>query len=74
MAIRLAMLSGVTFIGAPIVGTVADRFGPRWAMALGAASCLVAALIGLREWFAQTRPPISSQAAALPADDEVEPA
>ena len=74
LAIRLAMLSGVTFIGAPIVGTVADRFGPRWAMALGAASCLVAALIGLREWFAQTRPPISSQAAALPADDEVEPA
>ena len=76
MAIRLAMLSGVTFIGAPIVGYVADRSGPRWGMALGAASCLVAALIGLREGFAQERPPIPREAHAepLPADDEIEPA
>jgi MFS family permease len=35
-------------IGSPIVGRVADAFGPRWALALGAASGFAAALAGLR--------------------------
>jgi MFS family permease len=46
MAIRLAIALGGTPIGAPIVGWVADHFGPRWAMAVGAAAGLLAALIG----------------------------
>jgi MFS family permease len=78
MAIRLAMVSGVTFIGAPIVGHVADRFGPRWGMVLGAVSCLIAALIGLRQWIVQVRaPPVVEKpvaAEALLPDDEIEPA
>ena len=37
MAIRLAIALGCTPIGAPIVGWVADRFGPRWALGVGAA-------------------------------------
>jgi MFS family permease len=33
--------------GAPIVGWVADRFGPRWALGIGAAAGLAAALVGI---------------------------
>jgi hypothetical protein len=47
MAIRLAIALGCTPIGAPIVGWVADRFGPRWALGLGAASGFAAAIVGI---------------------------
>ena len=46
MAIRLAIALGGTPIGAPIVGWVADRFGPRWSIAVAAAAGIAAALIG----------------------------
>jgi MFS family permease len=48
IAIRLAVALGGTPIGAPIVGWVADRFGPRWALDVGAASGIAAAMVGLR--------------------------
>ncbi len=47
MAIYLAIALGTTPIGAPIVGWVADQFGPRWSLGVGAASGYVAALVGL---------------------------
>jgi MFS family permease len=47
VAILLAIALGGTPIGAPIVGWVADQFGPRWALAVGAASGFAAALVGL---------------------------
>jgi MFS family permease len=47
LAILLAIALGGTPIGAPIVGWVADVFGPRWALAVGAASGFFAALVGL---------------------------
>lgn len=47
MAIYMAIFMGGTPIGAPIVGWVADTFGPRWAMGVGAASGFVAALVGV---------------------------
>jgi MFS family permease len=47
MAIFLAIAMGTTPIGAPFVGWVADRFGPRWALGVGAASGLGAALAGI---------------------------
>ena len=53
MAIRLAITLGGTPIGAPIVGWVADRFGPRWARGVGAASGFAAAAVGL--WFLMSR-------------------
>jgi MFS family permease len=43
MALRIAIALGCTPIGAPIVGWVADAFGPRWALGLGAASGFAAA-------------------------------
>jgi MFS family permease len=48
MAILLAIALGGTPIGAPFVGWVADTFGPRWALGVGAASGFAAAIVGLR--------------------------
>jgi MFS family permease len=48
MAILLAVALGGTPIGAPIVGWVADRFGPRWALGVGAGAGVAAAVVGLR--------------------------
>jgi MFS family permease len=45
MAIRLAIALGGTPLGAPIVGWVADTFGPRWALGVGAASGFAAAIV-----------------------------
>jgi MFS family permease len=47
IAIMLAIALGGTPIGAPIVGWVADHFGPRWALGVGAAAGLLAALAAL---------------------------
>ncbi len=47
MAIYMAIFMGGTPIGAPIVGWVADAFGPRWALGVGAASGFAAALVGV---------------------------
>jgi MFS family permease len=47
MAIFLSIALGGTPIGAPIVGWVADTFGPRWALGVGAASGVGAALVGI---------------------------
>ena len=47
MAIRIAIALGGTPIGAPIVGWVADRFGPRWALGVAAAAGVAAAIVML---------------------------
>ena len=47
MALRVGIALGGTPIGAPIVGWVADRYGPRWALAVGAASGVAAALVAI---------------------------
>jgi MFS family permease len=43
MALRIGIGLGGTPIGAPIVGWVADTFGPRWALGVGAAAGFAAA-------------------------------
>ncbi|HVY25873.1 MAG TPA: MFS transporter [Polyangiaceae bacterium] len=48
MAIFLATALGGTPIGAPIVGFVADHFGPRFGVGVGALAGFAAALVGLR--------------------------
>jgi MFS family permease len=47
VAILLAIALGGTPIGAPIVGRVADAFGPRWALGVGAAGGFAALLVGI---------------------------
>lgn len=48
MALLMAISLGGTPLGGPIVGWIADRFGPRWAMSVGAAAGFAALLVGLR--------------------------
>jgi len=45
MAIRLAIAMGGTPIGAPLVGWIADQFGPRWALGVGATAGLLGATV-----------------------------
>lgn len=47
MALRIGIGLGGTPIGAPIVGWVADVFGPRWALGVGAAAGFAAALVAV---------------------------
>lgn len=47
LAILLAIALGGTPIGAPIVGRIADAFGPRWALGVGAAGGFAALLVGV---------------------------
>ena len=48
MALLLAIILGCTPLGAPLVGWVADVYGPRWSLAVAAASGMAAVLVGLR--------------------------
>jgi MFS family permease len=47
VAMLFALAMGGTPIGAPIVGWVADHFGPRWALGVGAAGGIAATSVGL---------------------------
>lgn len=47
LAILFALSWGGTIIGAPFVGKIADVYGARWSLAVGAASGLAAAAVGL---------------------------
>lgn len=60
MALRICIAMGGTPIGAPIVGWVADHYGARCAMGIGAAAGIIAAVIGILVWLRQRR-------ASLPA-------
>jgi MFS family permease len=46
MALRLAILFGVAPLGAPVVGWIADTFGPRWSLVAAALSAFAAAAVG----------------------------
>lgn len=45
MALRVGIALGGTPIGAPMVGWVANHFGPRWALGIGAGAGFAAALV-----------------------------
>ncbi|MGA3046042.1 MAG: MFS transporter [Terracidiphilus sp.] len=47
MALRVGVALGGLSIGAPIVGWVADHFGPRWSLGIAGAAGFIAALIAL---------------------------
>jgi MFS family permease len=72
MALRVGIALGCTPFGAPLVGWVANRFGPRWALALGAASGFAAAAVAVYAMIRQLhRPPAGAlgSAPALPAGE-----
>ena len=45
MALRVSIALGGTPIGAPIVGWIADNYGPRWALGVGGAAALLTAVV-----------------------------
>ncbi|MDR2711316.1 MAG: MFS transporter [Burkholderiales bacterium] len=47
MALRVGVALGGTPLGAPIVGWVANHWGPRWALGVGAASGFIAAAVAV---------------------------
>jgi len=47
MALRVGIALGGTPLGAPIVGWVADHFGPRWALGVAAAAGFAAAIFAV---------------------------
>ena len=55
MALYMAIFVGGTPLGAPIVGWVANEFGPRWALGVGAASGILAAVLAVF-WMLKYRP------------------
>jgi len=57
MALRVGVALGGTPIGAPIVGWIADNFGPRWSMGVGAASGFLAAIVGIYALMQQKKNP-----------------
>jgi len=71
MAIRVGLGLGGTAIGAPIVGWIANRFGPRWSLGTGAVSAFLAALLAARMMAKPApAPPRPSSAPASPARAE----
>jgi MFS family permease len=46
MAIYMGIFLGCTPLGAPLVGWIADTYGPRWSLGVGAAAGFIAAAIG----------------------------
>ena len=54
IALFLAIALGATPLGAPLVGWVADTFGPRWALGVGAASGFGAVIVAIH-YFARHR-------------------
>jgi MFS family permease len=47
MALYMAIFAGGTPIGAPLVGLVANVFGPRWALGIGALSGVISAAVAV---------------------------
>jgi MFS family permease len=45
-ALRVAAFLGGAPFGSPVVGHIADAYGPRWALTIGATAGLTAALVG----------------------------
>lgn len=60
MAIRMAILMGCTPLGAPLVGYVADMFGPRWALGVAALSGILSALVGFSYLRRQAVPAVTA--------------
>ena len=63
MTIYMGIFLGCTPLGAPLVGWLADACGPRWALVVGAASGLIAAIVAV---LTLLRPSMQARPADLP--------
>jgi MFS family permease len=58
MALRVGIGLGGMTIGAPVLGWVANRFGARWSLGVGAAAAFTAALVAAYVLTGLTEPPV----------------
>jgi MFS family permease len=65
MALWSVTFTGSTPVGGPIVGVIADDFGPRYGLGIGAIACLAAAVLGT---FALGRMPPADRHARRPRE------
>jgi MFS family permease len=59
MALRVGVALGGTPIGAPVAGWVANHFGPRWSLGIGAAAGYAAALVAVFVLILQKQSPLT---------------
>jgi MFS family permease len=59
MALRVGVALGGTPIGAPVAGWVANHFGPRWSLGIGAAAGYAAALVAVFVLIRQKQSPLT---------------
>jgi MFS family permease len=55
LSLYLAIFSGGTPIGALVLSSIADVYGPRWPMAIAAMACAVAVALAGRYWWRRLR-------------------
>jgi MFS family permease len=68
MAIRMGIALGGTPLGAPIAGWIADQWGPRWSMGMGAVAGVLAALVGAIYMLRHHEPFVLREAAVVRGD------
>jgi MFS family permease len=64
MALRVGIALGGMAFGAPIVGWVANHFGPRWSLGTAAVACFTAALVAVLH-LARHEKPLLAQSSVL---------
>ena len=70
LALLLTIALGGQAMGAPLVGWIADAFGPRWALAVGALSALISYALG-RRMLLKKAAPASPESLAVPGLPDV---
>jgi MFS family permease len=68
LALQAIVFLGSTPIGAPVVGAIAEGYGARWAIALGALAAVVAGAYGLLTVRRATARELTAAASAAAAD------
>ena len=54
MALYMAIFMGGTPVGAPLIGWIGERWGPRWTIAIGTVAVGLA-LVGVSLWLGERR-------------------
>lgn len=66
LALQSMVFLGSTPIGGPIVGVIAQRYGARYSLALGAAATVAAGAVGMAKARTRGRTPIDADTEAVP--------
>jgi MFS family permease len=68
MAIRMGIALGGTPLGSPIAGWVADQWGPRWSIGIGALAGILAAAVAAAYMLRHREPFVPREGAVVRGD------